>query len=92
MAFKLDENYAEAYFQKALTLDAMRSYKEAIENYEEYIKLCPDDPAVYNNAGYTLYKMKKYDDALNYYNKALEIDPKYKIAISNRQDLLKKLK
>jgi tetratricopeptide (TPR) repeat protein len=45
----------------------------------------------WNNEGVALYKQGNYTDAIKCYDKAIEIDPKYVLAWSNKGNALKAL-
>jgi len=45
--------------------------------------------AAWNNMGAALYKQGNYTGAIKYYDKAIEIDPEYVLAWSNKGDALK---
>lgn len=56
-----------------------------IENESTNIKVA------FNNGGVALYKQQNYTGAIKYYDKAIEIDPEYVLAWSNKGDALKAL-
>ena len=55
---------------------------EAIENYEQAIKVNPNFFKAHNNLGFLFKKLKKYDEAIDHYQQALdiEVDPNDEIA------------
>ena len=53
-------------------------YLEALECFEQALKLSPKDPDLWNSKGLALRGMGRYDEANQSFNKSLEIDPRDK--------------
>ena len=53
-------------------------YLEALEYFEQALKLSPNDPDLWNSKGLSLKGMGRYDEANQSFNKSLEIDPRDK--------------
>ncbi len=59
-------------------------YQEAINFYNEAIKLNPNDADAYNGRGATYVNLKNYKQAIVDYNKAIKLNPKYARLYYNR--------
>lgn len=70
------------------TLYSMRKYDEAIESYDIYIRLSPENSTAWNNKGLALAKLGKIDDAVICYDKALEINPTDYVVYNNKGSAL----
>lgn len=57
---------------------------EAIQDFNQAVKLAPDAPDPYINRGTALEGLKRFDAAIADYNKALQIDSKDPLALNNR--------
>ncbi|MDR2434430.1 MAG: tetratricopeptide repeat protein [Treponema sp.] len=67
--------------------DANRSagrYTEAIEEYDEAIRVEPNYAQIYNNRGLAYYQKGDYDRAIADFNQAITLDPNYADAYNNR--------
>jgi tetratricopeptide (TPR) repeat protein len=58
-------------------------YNEAIRQYEQAIKIKPDDPDLYYNFGNALGELGKTDEAIQRYSKALEVKPNHTETLYN---------
>ncbi len=63
-----------AYGWAGVIFDDTRRYDEALEAYNEAIKINLDYAEAWNNKGVTLSKMHRYDEALEAYNEAIRIN------------------
>ena len=50
-AIQLDSKFANAYFNKGFSLDAIGKFKEAIDCYDKVIELNPNDADAFKNNG-----------------------------------------
>lgn len=80
-----DEGYS--YYLRGLAYKNLQKYEEALRDYEEAIKLIPNDAKVYNNKGVVLEKLRKFEEAKTAYKKALEINPEHETANNNLGEL-----
>lgn len=75
---ELDTLYVNALFNRGnVYLDDLKSFKNAINDYEAFIKLNPNYPFVYVNLGKALTLLGRYQDAINNYEKALSLKPDF---------------
>ncbi|MGK7878397.1 MAG: photosystem I assembly protein Ycf3 [Xenococcaceae cyanobacterium] len=77
---------AFAYYRDGMSAQAEGEYAEALENYEEALKL-EDDP---NDRSFILYNIGlihasngEMEKALGYYNEAIELNPRMPQALNN---------
>jgi len=61
------------YQNKALTLETIGKFEEAIQCYEQAIKLESGDSTYYYRLAFLLIKSKKYSEAVNYLKNAIDI-------------------
>ena len=71
-ALALDTEYKPSLLLKANTLCRMGNFKEALEFYNRYNKLAPNDAMSLMNTGKCLLQMGRQDEALDYLRKAAE--------------------
>ena len=69
---------------KALVLEAISEYEDAINIYDLIIKINPRFYKSYFNKGNVLFDIGKFDEAIKEYNKALEINPNYYECLVNK--------
>ena len=55
-----------------------------IQDYDEAIRLDPQDAIVYNNRGYAYGKLGQYERAIQDYDEAIRLNPQDAIAYYNR--------
>ncbi|MCX5751235.1 MAG: tetratricopeptide repeat protein [Candidatus Saganbacteria bacterium] len=70
------KNNEESYFDKALKLEEKGDYREAVIQYNEEIKINPDNDAAWMNKGNALDSLGCTQEALKCYDKAININPK----------------
>lgn len=63
-------------------------YEEAIQAYDEALKINPQNANVWNNKGTALRNLGKDDEAIKAYGEALKIDPQFAIAWDNKGNAL----
>ena len=69
----MKENDSNYYLNAAQDYFLRGKYPEAIENYNKFIELEPDNWMPYNNCGIIYDRMKNYDEAIKYFTKAIEL-------------------
>ena len=75
---------AEAHEARARQLIAKETFREAIAELTEAIRMKPDFARAYNARGYAYMRLHDYKAALADFDQAIRIDPKYENAIHNR--------
>lgn len=75
---------AETWINKGDALYKQGKYDEAIQAYDEAIRLNPQALTAWNGKGRTLQTLHKYDEAINSYDKAISLDPKNYYAWINK--------
>lgn len=66
---------AEDYFSRGCAFDKSNMYREAIEAYEESLRIKPDFTEAYVNLGVDYYRSGKYEAAIKMYKQAIQIKP-----------------
>jgi Flp pilus assembly protein TadD len=75
---------AEDLFKKGKDLSLDNKFEQAIQNYNQAIKLDPKMVKAYNNRGVAYMNGKQYDLAIADFTKVIELDPKHGKAYNNR--------
>jgi tetratricopeptide (TPR) repeat protein len=78
---------SQIYNNKWVVLYELWRYEEAMEMYDEVLKLNPNNSDGYLNKWNVLYEWK-YKEAIEMYNKALELNPNYSFAYNNKWNVL----
>ncbi len=81
---QIDENYIDAYLNRAVVHTIRRSYDLAIEDYDMAISIDPNFAPVYNNRAIVHTARQEFEEAMADYNQALDIDPSYAFTYNNR--------
>ena len=76
-------NYAEIYNNLGVTLEELKKFNEAEENYKKAIELMPKFAKAYNNLGNIKSKLNCLDEAEENYKKAIELNSDYAEAYCN---------
>jgi tetratricopeptide (TPR) repeat protein len=71
------DNNEEFLFQLATILCELKHYTEAIESFDELIKIDSNKPIYYNNKASCFYYLKEYEKAIECVTKAIELNPNY---------------
>lgn len=88
-----DDNLAaRAWFSVGFLLRQQKNYEEAINAFNQALRLNSTLPEAYNNRGNAKAKLGRYDVAIKDYDKALFLKPNYVIAYYNRGTAKRKLK
>ncbi|MBN1758806.1 MAG: tetratricopeptide repeat protein, partial [Chitinispirillaceae bacterium] len=65
-----------------------RRYEAAIREWNDALKLVPDEPQAHNNLGVALMETGKPDEAIRHYHQALRFNPQYAEAYNNLGEAL----
>ncbi|WP_454046256.1 tetratricopeptide repeat protein [Chryseobacterium sp. Marseille-Q8038] len=71
------------FYQKAVDASKQENWKEAIQNYEQAVKIDPKFIYAWDNLGICYRRVGEYDKALNAYKQSLAADPKGKMPLQN---------
>jgi tetratricopeptide (TPR) repeat protein len=76
-AAPLENNVADPqfYFSRGTGFDHSKMYQEAIEAYEQSLKIKPDFADAYINIGIDYYELGRYEKAINAFKQAIGIKP-----------------
>jgi tetratricopeptide (TPR) repeat protein len=74
-AVLIDEHFVGAYLEKAKSLEELKQYNEAIENYKETLKLDDATAFVFSRIGACYVQLDQLLLAIQYYKKAVHEDP-----------------
>jgi len=85
---EIDASYRDAYLNRAAAYSERRIYEEAIEDYDEAIRLDSSFAPSFNNRAIVYMAMEEYDDARSDFNQAINLDSNYTAAYINRGILL----
>lgn len=72
------------YLDRGNHFQNINKYREAIDDYNKYIAVVPDNYSAYQNRGTAHERMKNYDSAIMDYTKVIELKPQDTIAFFNR--------
>lgn len=75
---------AEEWYNKGCDLIELGQYKEAIEAYDQALKINPEDAMAWRDKGIALSKITLYKEALEAYDQALKLDPEDVDAWNNK--------
>jgi lipoprotein NlpI len=68
-------NTAIAYFDRGLAHQHKGEHQDAIADFNQSLKLNPDDPADYRGRGFSFAQTEEYDLAIADYNRTIELKP-----------------
>ena len=78
------KNNAEAWNNKGVALGTLGDYADAINAYDEAIRLEPSFAEAWNNKGIALDSLGNYTDAIRAYDEAIRLKPSFAEAWNNR--------
>ena len=78
------ESEAEKHFFAGYELAEQGRFEEAIGEYDEAIRLDPQDADAYNNRGVSYENLGQFQRAIQDHDEAIRLDPQPALAYSNR--------
>ncbi len=90
-AIKLQQDYAMAYNNRGVILNALGRHQEALDDCNQAIKLQQDYAMAYNNRGVILNALGRHQEALDDCNQAIKLQQDYAMAYNNRGVILNAL-
>ncbi|MDB9540271.1 tetratricopeptide repeat protein [Anabaenopsis tanganyikae CS-531] len=75
---------SEAYFNRGVVYTRQQKWDLALADFNQAIKLNPNDALAYKNRGTIYYNQQKWDLALADFNQAIKLNPNYAGAYTNR--------
>ena len=79
-----DRDAAIVYFNQGYAKAQLGQHAAAIADYDQALRLAPNDAAAYNNRGAAKADLRQYADAIADYGHALRLDPNFALAYNNR--------
>ncbi len=80
------EDYIDAnsYYNRGWAMYKLGRYEEAIKDYDQAIRINPNNDACYNSRGWTKYLMRNYNEAVEDCSCAIRLNPKSPYAYDSR--------
>ena len=72
-----DTKAAEVYFQQGLKLYFKQQYESAIKEFEEAVKIDPENAKAYYFLGYSYYKLRNMPKAMETFEEAYHLNARY---------------
>ena len=88
-ALEIRPDYAEAYFNMAVTLKDKGESEASFDCYKQALKIKPNYAEAYNNIGNALKDKGDLEEAIECYEQALMIKPNYAVAYHNMGNVQK---
>ena len=82
----------EEWLTEGNVLNALKKYNEALDAYQQAIRLDPNNAIAYHSMGNAFHKLKRHEEALDAYRQAVRLDPNDAIAYANLGDTFNTLK
>lgn len=91
-AILLKPDYAEAHYNRAVTLADLKQLDQAIAGFSRAVAIAPNYTEAYFNRGNALAGLGRQADALADFDRAIAVKPDYLAAYNNRGTTLRELK
>lgn len=75
---------AEEHFSAGVQLQNQDRWEEAIAEYDEAIRLDPQNADVYSNRGFAYFKLDQFEQAILDYGEAIRLDPRNPMVYATR--------
>jgi len=82
--YETQENLTAAFFHRGNAYVMKRQYDRAIEDYDQAIRLNPNDVKSFFNRGFTYSNKGQFDHAIEDYDQAIRLNPNYAEAYDAR--------
>ena len=76
----LDSSLALAHYNRGIAYHDLRQYQRAIQDYDEAIRLNPQDAEAYNNRGFAYFSLGQHQRAIQDLDEAIRLNPQYAMA------------
>ncbi len=82
---------ADTHFALAQVLEGLKQHEDALNSYDNAIRLKPDLAAAHNNRGNVCFILQRYQAALESYDRAIQLNDAFVEAHSNRGAVLRRM-
>lgn len=72
-----DLNASKTHFQKGLQYYFQKQYPAAVDEFQETLRINPDDARGYYFLGYSYYELREMQKAREAFEQAFQADPRY---------------
>jgi len=79
-AIKIDKNYTNSLYSKALVLAELGRYNESIEFFNRTTEIDPNNTEAFSGKGLAMLSLGRYEEAIESYKKATEANESYEAA------------
>lgn len=84
-AIRVNPSKPEAYYALGFFYQEHGNYEEALQCYDNMLKVSPKNAAALYNKGYVnLVYLNRYDEAIEWFTQTVQVDPRYADAYYNR--------
>ena len=83
-AIEINPSNGAWHFNKAISLDALNRFEDAIKEYQAALDLNPSDPEILNSIAMDYTRIGMYDLAIEIFEQIQQIDPEFEPAYCNR--------
>ena len=80
------------YLNKGVVLNRIEKYKQALDTFDQGLKLNPDDSNLYNNKGVSYFRLEDYKSSIDMYDKSIELNHNDSFPLNNKGISLKCLR
>ncbi|MCK9399934.1 MAG: tetratricopeptide repeat protein [Bacteroidales bacterium] len=86
------EDLNEIYYWRGWSYYSNLDFKKAIFDFDEAIKINPNNPDLFNDIANTYFELQEYDNAIKDYSKAIKLSPDNSDIYNNRANTYYELK
>ena len=88
----ITQSTTEQWVKEGTALYNLKQYGEALDAYDQAIRLDPTNARFYSNKGRALNRLKRYEEAVATYDQAIHLDPTNTLAYYKKGYILNSLK